>query len=289
MHLIYPLIWFHTFTKTMNAFLSVTCFITQPKPYKKVCVHSWDIFWIGSPWLVPPKKRVKQCSKLCKPAPESLGKQQKAWEISRIFPLWVSSRWSKTVLLPVLFQTFLSGVYGSPLRKPILTLTCHCSTSAGFELFLPPWNLFVDIHYGHTMPQWGPSHTCCECRSKAAASSSSVTDGLIRFMSLRVFRVSTVQFFTLKEGEEKIVPHSRLSLPHCPVDMTFDPEGRLWVLMDSRDSPVRMYSHRQDSWEVRCHKFRFSFLILVSDTRRGFESLVFVVSKRNDWNQRKGK
>ncbi|XP_074550381.1 tRNA (guanine-N(7)-)-methyltransferase non-catalytic subunit wdr4 [Halichoeres trimaculatus] len=62
-------------------------------------------------------------------------------------------------------------------------------------------------------------------------------------------RVSTVQFFALKEGEEKIVPHSRLSLPHCPVDMTFDPEGRLWVLTDSRDTPVQIYSQRQDSWE----------------------------------------
>ncbi|XP_040003848.1 tRNA (guanine-N(7)-)-methyltransferase non-catalytic subunit wdr4 [Xiphias gladius] len=63
-------------------------------------------------------------------------------------------------------------------------------------------------------------------------------------------RVSTVQFFTLdRVSEERLVPHSRLSLPHCPLDMTFDPEGRLWVLMDSNDAPLQIYTHRQDSWE----------------------------------------
>ncbi|XP_034550564.1 tRNA (guanine-N(7)-)-methyltransferase non-catalytic subunit wdr4 [Notolabrus celidotus] len=63
-------------------------------------------------------------------------------------------------------------------------------------------------------------------------------------------RESTIQFFALRrDSEEKMVPRSRLSLPHCPVDVTFDPEGRLWVLMDSTDSPVQIYSHRRDSWE----------------------------------------
>ncbi|TNN48406.1 tRNA (guanine-N(7)-)-methyltransferase non-catalytic subunit wdr4 [Liparis tanakae] len=55
-----------------------------------------------------------------------------------------------------------------------------------------------------------------------------------RYVAVQCERVSTVQLFTLhQEGEEKLLPHSRLSLPHCPLDMTFDPEGRLWVLMDS--------------------------------------------------------
>nr|XP_020462300.1 tRNA (guanine-N(7)-)-methyltransferase non-catalytic subunit WDR4 [Monopterus albus] len=63
-------------------------------------------------------------------------------------------------------------------------------------------------------------------------------------------RLSAVQFFTLeREGEEKLKPHSRLSLPHCPLDVTFDQEGRLWVLMDSSDAPLQIYTHRQDSWE----------------------------------------
>lgn len=63
--------------------------------------------------------------------------------------------------------------------------------------------------------------------------------------------MSTLHFFTLdQKAEEKLVPHSRLLLPHCPLDVTFDPEGRLWALMDSRDSPLQIYSHRGDCWEV---------------------------------------
>lgn len=63
--------------------------------------------------------------------------------------------------------------------------------------------------------------------------------------------MSTLHFFTLdQKAEEKLVPHSRLLLPHCPLDVTFDPKGRLWALMDSRDSPLQIYSRRGDSWEV---------------------------------------
>ncbi|XP_041807474.1 tRNA (guanine-N(7)-)-methyltransferase non-catalytic subunit wdr4 isoform X2 [Chelmon rostratus] len=63
-------------------------------------------------------------------------------------------------------------------------------------------------------------------------------------------RVSSVQFFTVdQEAEEKLVPRSRLSLPHCPLDVTFDPEGRLWALMDSSEAPLRVYKHTGDSWE----------------------------------------
>ncbi|XP_062258442.1 tRNA (guanine-N(7)-)-methyltransferase non-catalytic subunit wdr4 isoform X1 [Platichthys flesus] len=63
-------------------------------------------------------------------------------------------------------------------------------------------------------------------------------------------RVSAVQFFTLDlVGKEKLMPHSRLSLPHCPLDMTFDSEKQLWVLMESNDAPLQIFSHRQGSWE----------------------------------------
>ncbi|KAA8588458.1 hypothetical protein FQN60_001652, partial [Etheostoma spectabile] len=73
-----------------------------------------------------------------------------------------------------------------------------------------------------------------------------------RHVAVQCERVSTVQFFTLdQEGEDKLVPHSSLSLPHCPLDMTFDPEGRLWVLMDSSDAPLQIYTHKQDFWEVQ--------------------------------------
>ncbi|XP_056245838.1 tRNA (guanine-N(7)-)-methyltransferase non-catalytic subunit wdr4 isoform X1 [Seriola aureovittata] len=63
-------------------------------------------------------------------------------------------------------------------------------------------------------------------------------------------RVSSVQFFYLQRGsEDRLVPHSRLSLSHCPLDMTFDPEGRLWVLMDSDDAPLQVYTHTNGSWQ----------------------------------------
>lgn len=83
---------------------------------------------------------------------------------------------------------------------------------------------------------------------------------LIQHFVLCVLRVSTLQFFTLDlEGKEKLVPQSRLSLPHCPLDIAFDPEGRLWVLMDSTDAPLKIYTHRRDFWEVECDTFRHMF------------------------------
>ncbi|KAG7239121.1 hypothetical protein INR49_030001 [Caranx melampygus] len=61
-----------------------------------------------------------------------------------------------------------------------------------------------------------------------------------RNIAVQCERLSTVQFFTLQQGREnRLVPHSRLSLPHCPLDVTFDPEGRLWVLMDDDDAPLQ--------------------------------------------------
>lgn len=100
-----------------------------------------------------------------------------------------------------------------------------------------------------------------------------------------VLRVSTLHFFTLdQKAEEKLVPHSRLLLPHCPLDVTFDPKGRLWALMDSRDSPLQIYSHRGDSWEVERTRLHTD-----TDTRR-YDSqmyyLHFYIQKDRKWNMR---
>ncbi|XP_076602650.1 tRNA (guanine-N(7)-)-methyltransferase non-catalytic subunit wdr4 [Chaetodon auriga] len=71
-----------------------------------------------------------------------------------------------------------------------------------------------------------------------------------RHVAVQCERESWVQFFTVdREAGEKLVPHSRLSLPHCALDVTFDPEGRLWVLMDSSDAPLQVYKHTGGSWE----------------------------------------
>lgn len=70
------------------------------------------------------------------------------------------------------------------------------------------------------------------------------------------FSVSELRFFALhRDGEHRLVPHSRLPLPHCPLDLTFDPEGHLWVLMDCDDEPLQVYTHRQDCWEVHIITF----------------------------------
>ncbi|XP_036831159.1 tRNA (guanine-N(7)-)-methyltransferase non-catalytic subunit wdr4 [Oncorhynchus mykiss] len=63
-------------------------------------------------------------------------------------------------------------------------------------------------------------------------------------------RVPSVQLFGMEQGtEERLMPSSRLTLPHCPLDLTFDPQGRLWVLLDSRETPFLVYTHTQDSWQ----------------------------------------
>ncbi|XP_067371674.1 tRNA (guanine-N(7)-)-methyltransferase non-catalytic subunit wdr4 isoform X2 [Channa argus] len=74
-----------------------------------------------------------------------------------------------------------------------------------------------------------------------------------RHIAVQCERVSTVQFFTLdqEKGRERLVPHSRITLPHFPLDVTFDPEGQFWVLMDSSDTPLQIYTHREGSWQ--CH------------------------------------
>lgn len=108
---------------------------------------------------------------------------------------------------------------------------------------------------GHKLQSWElndlektPSSEADKQKKSTVCRITSSVDA--RHVAVLCERVSTVQFFVLdQEGEEKLIPHSRLSLPHCPLDMTFDPEDRLWVLMDSSDVLLRVYTHRQGSWE----------------------------------------
>ncbi|XP_068429299.1 tRNA (guanine-N(7)-)-methyltransferase non-catalytic subunit wdr4 [Clinocottus analis] len=107
---------------------------------------------------------------------------------------------------------------------------------------------------GHKLQSWdlmklldAPSSEAVEHKATVCCITSSPD---ARYVAVQCERVSTIQFFTLdQEGEEKLMPHSRLCLPHCPLDMTFDPEGRLWVLMDSNDAPLQIYTLRQSSWQ----------------------------------------
>ncbi|XP_012994654.3 tRNA (guanine-N(7)-)-methyltransferase non-catalytic subunit wdr4 [Esox lucius] len=70
-----------------------------------------------------------------------------------------------------------------------------------------------------------------------------------RHVAVQCERLPSVQLFAVdQEGEAHLVPSSRLTLSHCPLDLTFDPEGRLWVLLDSREMPFLMYTHTGGSW-----------------------------------------
>ncbi|XP_077391997.1 tRNA (guanine-N(7)-)-methyltransferase non-catalytic subunit wdr4 isoform X2 [Festucalex cinctus] len=80
---------------------------------------------------------------------------------------------------------------------------------------------------------------------------SSSPDGC--HIAVQCDRVSTIHFFMLNQEnkEKELVPHSRLSLPRCPLDMTFDSEGRLWVLMDSCETMLKIYALEQGSWKCQ--------------------------------------
>ncbi|XP_057708358.1 tRNA (guanine-N(7)-)-methyltransferase non-catalytic subunit wdr4 isoform X3 [Corythoichthys intestinalis] len=64
-------------------------------------------------------------------------------------------------------------------------------------------------------------------------------------------RLSTIQFFMVNQDseEKKLVPHSRISLPLCPLDITFDRQGRLWVLLDSCETLFQIYTLEHSIWK----------------------------------------
>ncbi|KAK5600761.1 hypothetical protein CRENBAI_010614 [Crenichthys baileyi] len=78
--------------------------------------------------------------------------------------------------------------------------------------------------------------------------------------------VMKVYIFTLDQNsDEKLVPHSQLQLPHHPLDIDFDLEGRLWVLLNSRDVPLQIHTLTQNSWECETEN---SILSRVTDILR---------------------
>ncbi|KAI1885453.1 hypothetical protein AGOR_G00220360 [Albula goreensis] len=65
-----------------------------------------------------------------------------------------------------------------------------------------------------------------------------------RAPSVRLFRVQ-------KDPEGRLVPGETLTLPHCAWDLTFDPTGQLWILLENQETPILLYKFTQDCWE-RC-------------------------------------
>ncbi|XP_046903233.1 tRNA (guanine-N(7)-)-methyltransferase non-catalytic subunit wdr4 isoform X1 [Hypomesus transpacificus] len=72
-------------------------------------------------------------------------------------------------------------------------------------------------------------------------------------------RVPIVQLFGVDQGvEERLTPCSRLTLPHSPLDLTFDLQGRLLVLLDSQVTPFQIYVCMEDRWECDSHCLELS-------------------------------
>ncbi|CAL8387418.1 unnamed protein product [Gadus morhua 'NCC'] len=87
-----------------------------------------------------------------------------------------------------------------------------------------------------------------EEKRSAVSRITSSPDGL--HVVVQCERAATVQMLSLEKGtEDRLTPSHQLTLPHCPLDITFDPRGRLWVLLDSADTPFQVYTHTQDGWQ----------------------------------------
>lgn len=72
-----------------------------------------------------------------------------------------------------------------------------------------------------------------------------------RHIAVHCEKVMELPLFCLEDtvAGTELRPHSQLPLTYCPLDLTFDPEGRLWVLVNCDQSPLQVYSHRQGSWD----------------------------------------
>lgn len=72
-----------------------------------------------------------------------------------------------------------------------------------------------------------------------------------RHLAVQCEKVMGIQLFRLEqsEGGATLRPHSLLPFTHCPLDLTFDPEGRLWVLVNCKERPLQVYSHSEGSWD----------------------------------------
>lgn len=80
---------------------------------------------------------------------------------------------------------------------------------------------------------------------------TALKEGLIVLSSIFVLRVMKVYIFSLNQDrEEKLGLQNKLELFHRPLDIHFDLEGRLWVLVDSRDVLLQIFNLRKNSLEV---------------------------------------
>lgn len=57
--------------------------------------------------------------------------------------------------------------------------------------------------------------------------------------------------YEVREGSEVLLsPSDKLVLPHTPWDVAFDSQGRLWVLLQNKDTSVLLFTYTQEHWQV---------------------------------------
>ncbi|KAL7865365.1 hypothetical protein SRHO_G00106120 [Serrasalmus rhombeus] len=71
-----------------------------------------------------------------------------------------------------------------------------------------------------------------------------------RHVAAQCERSPCIQLFEVEDGSMGLLtPTKKLALPHAPWDMTFDHQGRLWVLLQNKDTSVLLYTHSQEHWQ----------------------------------------
>ncbi|KAK2849788.1 hypothetical protein Q7C36_008571 [Tachysurus vachellii] len=71
-----------------------------------------------------------------------------------------------------------------------------------------------------------------------------------RHVAVQCERFPSIQLFAVDEGADgRLTPTETLALPQHPWDMTFDPQGRLWVLLENKDTNVLLYTHKEKHWQ----------------------------------------
>ncbi|TSL54358.1 tRNA (guanine-N(7)-)-methyltransferase non-catalytic subunit wdr4 [Bagarius yarrelli] len=61
---------------------------------------------------------------------------------------------------------------------------------------------------------------------------------------------NTETLFAVEDGPNgPLTPTQTLALPQTPWDMTFDPQGRLWVLLENEDTNVLLYTQNDERWQ----------------------------------------
>ncbi|XP_024142858.1 tRNA (guanine-N(7)-)-methyltransferase non-catalytic subunit wdr4 [Oryzias melastigma] len=87
-----------------------------------------------------------------------------------------------------------------------------------------------------------PEQNAAVCRVTSSPDARHVAVLCERDSGRHLFRLDS-------DGGSGLGPPRVLPLPRSPLDVSFDRDGRLWVLMDSCEDPVQVFCCRQSGWQ----------------------------------------